>query len=139
MGPRSRCHEQVTGPASILLTSGSLLRQKIPVLKPLLHQEPGSPAGRNKNLVFSQQEIQIFIKMDSVLCTLLAVTSHVVKAVMESGEFVLLGQSEMLAVGEEGRWGMLSIRRDSKQPCGPRERKFQLSRSQGSGHRDGEA
>lgn len=104
MGPQARCRERVTGPASLSLTSGSLLRQKIPVLKPLLHQEPGSPAGRNKNLVFSQQEIQILIKTVSVLCALLAVTSHVVKAVMESREFVLLGPSEMLLrwVGMEG-------------------------------------
>lgn len=43
--------------------------------------------------------------MDSVLCALLlAVTLHVVRAGMESGEFVLLGLREMLVVGGEGRW-----------------------------------
>ena len=143
MGPQSRGHERVTGPASLSLTSGSLLRQKIPVSKSLLCQELGSPAGRNKHLVFSQQEIQILIKMDSVLCALLPVTSHVVSAVMESGGFVLLDPSEMLVVAGEGRSGEGGCLRSTAAPSRPRERPwertFHLSRSQGSGQEDGGA
>ena len=47
--------------------------------------------------------------MDSVLCVLLVVTSEVIKAVMEPGEFTLLGPSEMLAADRDGRWGMRRV------------------------------
>lgn len=55
--------------------------------------------------MFSQQEMEIFIKMCSVLCVLLLVNLNVFRVVIELGEFIMLGPVRNACGGQgTGRW-----------------------------------
>ena len=77
-----------------------------------------------------RQKMAIFLKMDTVLCALLALNSKVIKVVI--GEFCLLGPVRNACVGG-GKGGGRSMLRVHC-PYGPWEEKYWLSRYPGSDH-----
>ena len=77
-----------------------------------------------------RQKMAIFLKMDTVLCALLALNSKVIKVVI--GEFCLLGPVRNACVGRGKGCGRSMLRVHC--PYGPWEEKYWLSRYPGSGH-----